>query len=162
MRDGKGMEKIDRILTEQIQSGRRYSEDFYEFVEDRNKDVGLYDYFLETGKKGVEVYKIESALEIPGIDEAFVVLVLALGWFTGMYYDFSIIGMIAGVLVMIFALITAVRIAVSTMPFLGFKYVCKTLDKKVTLLYIQSGLLDYKAYKEYHESVKNKKQKKVA
>ena len=160
MRDGKGMEKIDRILTKQIQSGRRYSEDFYEFVEDRNKDVGLYDYFLETGKKGVEVYKIESALEIPGIDEAFVVLVLALGWFTGMYYDFSLIGMIAGVLVMIFALITAVRIAVSTMPFLGFKYACKIHDKKVTLLYIQSGLLDYKAYKEYHESVKKKSTKR--
>lgn len=160
MRDEKGMEKIDRILTKHIQSGRRYSVDFYEFVEDRNKDVGLYDYFLETGKKGVEVYKIESALEIPGIDEAFVVLVLALGWFTGMYYDFSIIGMIAGVLVMIFALITAVRIAVSTMPFLGFKYACKTHDKKVTLLYIQSGLLDYKAYKEYCESAKKKSTKR--
>ena len=160
MRDEKGMEKIDRILTKHIQSGRRYSVDFYEFVEDRNKDVGLYDYFLETGKKGVEVYKIESALEIPGIDEAFVVLVLALGWFTGMYYDFSLIGMIAGVLVMIFALITAVRIAVSTMPFLGFKYACKTHDKKVTLLYIQSGLLDYKAYKEYRESAKKKSTKR--
>lgn len=162
MRDEKGMEKIDRLLTEHIQSGRRYSVDFYEFVEDRNKDVGLYDDFIKTGKKGIEVYKIESALEIPGIDEAFVVLVLALGWLTGMYYDFSLIGMIAGVLVMIFALITAVRIAVSTMPFLGFKYACKTHDKKVTLLYIQSGLLDYKAYKEYHESAKNKKQKRVA
>lgn len=162
MRDGKGMEKIDRILTEQIQSGRRYSEDFYEFVEDRNKDVGLYDYFLETGKKGVEVYKVESVLDIPGVQDSFNCMILFLISTLFGIWDMFKISMILLIPTVIYTVMTIVRLAVSTMPFLGFKYVCKTLDKKVTLLYIQSGLLDYKAYKEYHESAKNKKQKKVA
>ena len=162
MRDEKGMEKIDRILTEQIQSGRRYSEDFYEFVEDRNKDVGLYDYFLETGKKGVEVYKVESALDIPGVQDSFNCMILFLISTLFGIWDMWKIGMILIIPTVIYTVMTIVRIAVSTMPFLGFKYACKTLDKKVTLLYIQSGLLDYKAYKEYHESVKKKSTKKVA
>ena len=160
MRDGKGMEKIDRTLTEQIQSGRRYSEDFYEFVEDRNKDVGLYDYFLETGNKGVEVYKVESVLDIPGGQDGFNCMILFLISTLFGIWDMFNISMILLIPTVIYTVMTIVRLAVSTMPFLGFKYACKTLDKKVTLLYIQSGLLDYKAYKEYYESVKKKSTEK--
>lgn len=162
MRDGKGMEKIDRILTEQIQSGRRYSEDFYEFVEDRNKDVGLYDYFLDTGKKGVEVYKVESIGDIPGVQDSLNCMMLILIAALFGIWDMWRIGMVLLIPTVIYTVMTIVRLAVSTMPFLGFKYVCKTLDKKVTLLYIQSGLLDYKAYKEYNESANKKSTKRVA
>lgn len=160
MRDGKGMEKIDRILTEQIQSGRRYSEDFYEFVEDRNKDVGLYDYFLETGKKGVEVYKVESIADIPGVQDSLNCMLLFLISTLFGIWDMFNISMILLIPTVIYTVMTIVRLAVSTMPFLGFKYACKTLDKKVTLLYIQSGLFDYKAYKEYHESANKKSTKR--
>lgn len=160
MRDGKGMEKIDRILTEQIQSGRRYSVDFYEFVEDRNKDVGLYDDFIKTGKKGVEVYKVESLSDIPGIQDSFYCMILIFIPLLFGSWDMWKIGMILLIPTVVYTVMTMVRLAVSTMPFLGFKYVCKTLDKKVTLLYIQSGLLDYKAYKEYHESANKKSTKR--
>lgn len=160
MRDGKGMEKIDRILTEQIQSGRRYSVDFYEFVEDRNKDVGLFDDFIKTGKKGVEVYKVESLSDILGIQDSFYCMILIFIPLLFGSWDMWKIGMILLIPTVVYTVMTMVRLAVSTMPFLGFKYVCKTLDKKVTLLYIQSGLLDYKAYKEYHESANKKSTKR--
>ena len=141
------MEKLDKILTSYIESNKTYSKDFYEFVEDRNKDVHLYDDFLKKGNKGIEVFKVSTVFDIPGFVQCtlsmfLIFLLLALG-----YYGMWTVGKILLIPCMVYVVYSMVLLASAVTVPLGVSLISKTLPKSITILYILSGTYTYDRYK---------------
>lgn len=146
------MEKLDKVLQKEVNSNKKLSKNFIQFLRDRNNDCRLYDDALkgiESRVTSTEVSIRDYVLQIGGIEIALIIAV-NLGLVTGLLYSLpygEVISIIAAVVMLAMCLLLGYRLLCLTMPVLAHNRVKNCKDSWLFLVYVNLGM----SYKDYLE-----------
>lgn len=143
------MEKLDKVLQKEVNSNKKLSKNFIQFLRDRNNDCRIYDDVLkgiESRVTSTEVTIRDYVLQIGGIAVAFIIAV-NLGLVTGLLLPYGeVISIIAAVVMLAMCLLLGYRLLCLTMPVLLYKRVKNCKDSWLFLVCVNTGM-SYKDYK---------------
>lgn len=146
------MEKLDKVLQKEVNSNKKLSKNFIQFLRDRNNDCRIYDDVLkgiESRVTSTEVTIRDYVLQIGGIAIALIIAV-NLGLVTGLLYSLpygEVISIIVVMLMLAMWLLLAYRLLCLTMPVLAHNRVKNCKDSWLFLVYVNLGM----SYKDYQK-----------
>lgn len=142
------MEKLDKVLQKEVNSNKKLSKNFIQFLRDRNNDCRLYDDDLKGIERRVsqtEVTIRDYVLQICGK----AIALINLGLVTGLLYNLpygKVISIIAAMVMLAMCLLLGYRLLCLTMPVLLYKRVKNCKDSWLFLVCVNTGM-SYKDYK---------------
>ena len=146
------MEKLDKVLQKEVNSNKKLSKNFIQFLRDRNNDCRIYDDVLkgiESRVSSTEVTIRDYVLQIGGIAIALIIAV-NLGLVTGLLYSLpygEVISIIVAMLMLAMWLLLGYRLLCLTMPVLAHNRVKNCKDSWLFLVYVNLGM----SYKDYQK-----------
>lgn len=146
------MEKLDKVLQKEVNSNKKLSKNFIQFLRDRNNDCRIYDDVLkgiESRVTSTEVTIRDYVLQIGGIAIALIIAV-NLGLVTGLLYSLpygEVISIIVAMLMLAMWLLLGYRLLCLTMPVLAHNRVKNCKDSWLFLVYVNLGM----SYKDYQK-----------
>lgn len=146
------MEKLDKVLQKKVNSNKKLSKNFIQFLRDRNNDCRIYDDVLkgiESRVTSTEVTIRDYVLQIGGIAVALIIAV-NLGLVTGLLYSLpygEVISIIVAMLMLAMWLLLGYRLLCLTMPVLAHNRVKNCKDSWLFLVYVNLGM----SYKDYQK-----------
>lgn len=146
------MEKLDKVLQKEVNSNKKLSKNFIQFLRDRNNDCRIYDDVLkgiESKVTSTEVTIRDYVLQIGGIAVALIIAV-NLGLVTGLLYSLpygEVISIIVAMLMLAMWLLLGYRLLCLTMPVLAHNRVKNCKDSWLFLVYVNLGM----SYKDYQK-----------
>lgn len=146
------MEKLDKVLQKEVNSNKKLSKNFIQFLRDRNNDCSLYDDILkgiENRVSQTEVTIRDYVFQICGKEIALIIAV-NLGLVTGFLYSLpygEVILIIATVVMLSMCLLLGYRLLCLTMPVLAHNRVKNCKDSWLFLVYVNLGM----SYKDYQK-----------
>lgn len=145
------MEKLDKVLQKEVNSNKKLSKNFIQFLRDRNNDCSLYDDILkgiENRVSQTEVTIRDYVFQICGKAIALIIAV-NFGLVTGFLYSLpygEVISIIAAVVMLSMCLLLGYRLLCLTMPVLAHNRVKNCKDSWLFLVCVNTGM-SYKDYK---------------
>lgn len=146
------MEKLDKVLQKEVNSNKKLSKNFIQFLRDRNNDCRIYDDVLkgiESRVTSTEVTIRDYVLQIGGIAIALIIAV-NLGLVTGLLYSLpygEVISIIVAMLMLAMWLLLGYRLLCLTIPVLAHNRVKNCKDSWLFLVYVNLGM----SYKDYQK-----------